>query len=81
MDVIQILANDYNKTMNDIINRYASINSYLPKDEFTKVMIEYLKSWKIKLINLANDELADPMMRQVASINLLDINNRLELVS
>ena len=81
MDNIQILANDYNKTMNNNINRYAILNSNLPKNEFNKVMINHLNSWKIKLINLSNDVYADPMMRQVAAINLYDINSRLRLIS
>lgn len=81
MDNIQILANDYNKTMNNIINRYMALNSNLPENEFKDLMINHLNSWKIKLINLSNDVYADPMMRQVAAINLYDINSRLRLIS
>jgi hypothetical protein len=81
MDNIQILVNDYNKTMNNIINRYAALNSNLSENEFKDLMINHLNSWKIKLINLSNDVYADPMMRQVAAINLYDINSRLRLIS
>lgn len=81
MDNIQILANDYNKTMNNIINRYAALNSNLPENEFKDLMINHLNSWKIKLINLSNDVYTDPMMRQVAAINIYDIDSRLRLIS
>ena len=81
MDTIQILANDYYNIMMNNINKFAKLNSFLPKNEFNKVMINHLNSWKIKLINLSNDEYADPMMKQVADISLLHINEMLRLAS
>lgn len=81
MDAIQILANDYYRIMCDNINKFAKLNSSLPKDEFNKVMINHLNAWKVKLINLSNDEYADPMMKQVADINILHINEMLRLAS
>ena len=81
MDIIQILANDYYKIMMDNINHFAKLNSSLPKDKFNKIMINHLKSWQLKLINLANDDYADPMMKQVADINVLHINEMLRLAS
>lgn len=81
MDTLQKLVNDYNDTMSNSIYDYAVLNSKLPRDEFKSVMTKHLLSWKSKLIDMTNNEFVDPIMRQVAAINLYDIDSRLRVTS
>lgn len=81
MDTLQKLANDYNDAMSNSIYDYAVLNSKLPRDEFKSVMTKHLLSWKSKLIDMTNNEFVDPIMRQVAAINLYDIDSRLRVTS
>ena len=81
MDTLQKLANDYNDTMSNSIYDYAVLNSKLPRDEFKSVMNKHLLAWKSKLIDMSNNEFVDPIMRQVAAINLYDIDSRLRVTS
>lgn len=81
MDTLQKLANDYNDTMSNNIYDYAVLNSKLPRDEFKIVMTKHLLTWKSKLIDMSNNEFVDPIMRQVAAINLYDIDSRLRVTS
>lgn len=81
MDTLQKLANDYNDTMSNSIYDYAVLNSKLPSDEFKSVMTKYLLAWKSKLVSMSNSKFVDPIMRQVAAINLYDIDSRLRVTS
>lgn len=81
MDTLQKLANDYNDAMSNSIYDYAVLNSRLPADEFKSVMTKHLLSWKSKLIDMTNSKFVDPIMRQVAAINLYDIDSRLRVTS
>lgn len=81
MDTLQKLVNDYNDTMSNNIYDYAVLNSKLPADEFKNVMNKYLLAWKSKLVAMTNNEFVDPIMRQVAAINLYDIDSRLRVTS
>lgn len=81
MDTLQKLVNDYNDTMSNSIYNYAVLNSNLPTNEFRSVMNKYLLAWKSKLIDMTNNQFVDPIMRQVAAINLHDINSRLRVMS
>lgn len=81
MDTLQKLVNDYNDTMSNSIYDYAVLNSKLPHDEFKNVMNKYLLAWKSKLVAMTNNEFVDPIMRQVAAINLYDIDSRLRVTS
>lgn len=81
MDTLQKLANDYNDTMSNSIYDYAVLNSTLSRDEFKSVMTKYLLAWKSKLVSMSNSKFVDPIMRQVAAINLYDIDSRLRVTS
>lgn len=81
MDTLQKLVNDYNDTMSNSIYDYAVLNSDLPSDEFKSVMTKHLLAWKSKLVAMTNNEFVDPIMRQVAAINLYDIDSRLRVTS
>lgn len=81
MDTLQKLVNDYNDTMSNSIYDYAVLNSKLPHDEFKIVMNNHLLAWKSKLVAMTNNEFVDPIMRQVAAINLYDIDSRLRVTS
>nr|DAS23164.1 MAG TPA: hypothetical protein [Caudoviricetes sp.] len=81
MDTLQKLVIDYNDTMSNSIYDYAVLNSKLPRDEFKSVMTKHLLSWKSKLIDMSNSKFVDPIMRQVAAINLYDIDSRLRVTS
>ena len=81
MDTLQKLVNDYNDTMSNSIYDYAVLNSKLPRDEFKSVMNKHLLAWKSKLVDMTNNEFVDPIMRQVAAINLYDIDSRLRVTS
>ena len=81
MDTLQKLANDYNDTMSNNIYDYAVLNSKLPHDEFKSVMTKYLLAWKSKLVSMSNSKFVDPILRQVAAINLYDIDSRLRVTS
>jgi len=81
VDTLQKLANDYNDTMSNSIYDYAVLNSKLPHDEFKSVMTKYLLAWKSKLVSMSNSKFVDPIMRQVAAINLYDIDSRLRVTS
>lgn len=81
MDTLQKLVNDYNDTMSNSIYDYAILNSDLPSDEFKSVMTKHLLAWKSKLVAMTNNEFVDPIMRQVAAINLYDIDSILRVTS
>ena len=81
MDTLQKLANDYNDTMSNSIYDYAVLNSTLSRDEFKRVMTKYLLAWYSKLVCMSNSKFVDPIMRQVAAINLYDIDSRLRVTS
>lgn len=81
MDTLQKLVNDYNDTMSNSIYDYAILNSALSRDEFKSVMNKHLLAWKSKLVAMTNNEFVDPIMRQVAAINLYDIYSRLRVTS
>lgn len=81
MDTLQKLVNDYNDTMSNSIYDYAVLNSALSRDEFKSVMNKHLLAWKSKLIDMTNNQFVDPIMRQVAAINLYDIDSRLRVTS
>jgi len=81
VDTLQKLVNDYNDTMSNSIYDYAVLNSKLPADEFKSVMNRHLLAWKSKLVAMTNNEFVDPIMRQVAAINLYDIDSRLRVTS
>lgn len=81
MDTLQKLVNDYNDTMSNSIYDYAVLNSALSRDEFKSVMTKHLLAWKSKLIDMTNNQFVDPIMRQVAAINLYDIDSRLRVTS
>lgn len=81
MDTLQKLANDYNDAMSNSIYDYAVLNSNLQPSEFKSVMNKHLLAWKYKLVAMTNNEFVDPIMRQVAAINLYDIDSRLRVTS
>ena len=80
MDNITILARDYNDIMSDNIYMFAIKNSGLPRHEFDKLMYRHLNNWKAHLLNIINDDYANPIMKQVADINLYDIDSRLRII-
>lgn len=81
MDTLQKLVNDYNDTMSNNIYDYAVLNSNLSPNEFKIAMNKHLLAWKSKLIDMTNSKFVDPIMRQVAAINLYDIDSRLRVTS
>lgn len=81
MDTLQKLVNDYNDTMSNSIYDYAVLNSNLSPNEFKIAMNKHLLAWKSKLIDMTNSKFVDPIMRQVAAINLYDIDSRLRVTS
>lgn len=81
MDTLQKLVNDYNDTMSNNIYDYAVLNSNLSPNEFKIAMNKHLLAWKSKLIDMTNNQFVDPIMRQVAAINLYDIDSRLRVTS
>lgn len=81
MDTLQKLVNDYNDTMSNSIYDYAVLNSNLSPNEFKIAMNKHLLAWKSKLIDMTNNQFVDPIMRQVAAINLYDIDSRLRVTS
>lgn len=81
MDTLQKLVIDYNDTMSNNIYDYAVLNSNLSPNEFKIAMNKHLLAWKSKLIDMTNNQFVDPIMRQVAAINLYDIDSRLRVTS
>ena len=80
MDTITILARDYNDIMSDNIYMFAIKNSGLPRLEFDLLMYRHLNNWKAHLLNIINDNYANPIMKQVADLNLYDIDSRLRII-
>ena len=80
MDTITILARDYNDIMSNNIYMFAIKNSGLARHEFNLLMYRHLNNWKAHLLNIINDDYANPIMKQVADINLYDIDSRLRII-
>ena len=79
MDAIQSLVNDRYSVMMTSIDNYAKSLSHLNKDDANKKLRNYVTRWRDNFSQISNNELADPIMRQVADINLNLVNSMLNV--
>lgn len=77
MDYIQSLVNDRYSVMMTSIDNYAKSLSHLPKDIADKELRSYIIRWRDNFSHISNNELADPIMRQVADVNYNIANSML----
>jgi hypothetical protein len=76
MDSIQLLANEYHQDMLASIDAYArSIRPFLTNDEFDKAMHKHISDWKVRLSDISNDTLVDPIKKEIVDINLSIVNS------
>ena len=76
MDYIQSLVQDRYNVMMTSIDNYAKSLSHLDKDTYDKELRNYIIRWR-DFSHISNNELADPIMRQVADVNLNIVNSML----
>lgn len=77
MDYIQSLVQDRYNVMMTSIDNYAKSLSHLPKDDANKELRNYIIRWRDNFSHISNNELADPIIRQVADVNLNIVNSML----
>lgn len=77
MDYIQSLVQDRYNVMMTSIDNYAKSLSHLDKDTYDKELRTYIIRWRDNFSHISNNELADPIMRQVADVNLNIVNSML----
>lgn len=77
MDYIQSLVQDRYNVMMTSIDNYAKSLSHLDKDTHDKELRNYIIRWRDNFSHISNNELADPIMRQVADVNLNIVNSML----
>jgi hypothetical protein len=77
MDYIQSLVQDRYNVMMTSIDNYAKSLSHLDKDKYDKALRNYIIRWRDNFSHISNNELADPIMRQVADVNLNIVNSML----
>lgn len=77
MDYIQSLVQDRYNVMMTSIDNYAKYLSHLDKDTYDKALRNYIIRWRDNFSHISNNELADPIMRQVADVNLNIVNSML----
>ena len=77
MDYIQLLVNDRYNVMMTSIDNYAKSLSHLDKETAEKELRNYVIRWRDNFYHTSNNKLADPIMRQVADINLNIVNSML----
>jgi len=77
MDYIQSLVQDRYNVMMTSIDNYAKSLSHLDKDTYDKELRNYIIRWRDNFSHISNNELADPIMRQVADINYNIVNSML----
>lgn len=77
MDYIQSLVQDRYNVMMTSIDNYAKSLSHLDKDNYDKALRNYIIRWRDNFSHISNNELADPIMRQVADVNLNIVNSML----
>ena len=70
MYYIQLLVKERYDVMMTSIDNYAKTLVNLPKDEANIKLRNYVIRWRDNFSQISNNKLADPIMRQVASINL-----------
>lgn len=77
MDYIQSLVQDRYNVMMTSIDNYAKSLSHLPKHSADKELRNYIIRWRDNFSHISNNELADPIMRQVVDVNLNIVNSML----
>lgn len=77
MDYIQSLVQDRYNVMMTSIDNYAKSLSHLDKDTYDKELRNYIIRWRDNFSHISNNELANPIMRQVADVNLNIVNSML----
>lgn len=77
MDYIQSLVQDRYNVMMTSIDNYAKSLSHLDKDTYDKELRNYIIRWRDNFSHISNNELADPIMRQVADVNYNIANSML----
>lgn len=77
MDYIQSLVQDRYNVMMTSIDNYAKYLLHLDKDTYDKELRNYIIRWRDNFSHISNNELADPIMRQVADVNLNIVNSML----
>jgi len=77
MDYIQSLVQDRYNVMMTSIDNYAKSLSHLSKHNADKELRNYIIRWRDNFSHISNNELADPIMRQVADVNLNIVNSML----
>ena len=77
MDYIQSLVQDRYNVMMTSIDNYVKSLSHLDKDTYDKALRNYIIRWRDNFSHISNNELADPIMRQVADVNLNIVNSML----
>jgi hypothetical protein len=76
MDSIQLLANEYHQGILASVDAYArSIRPFLTNDEFDKAMHKHISDWKVRLSDISNDTLVDPIKKEIVDINLSIVNS------
>lgn len=77
MDYIQSLVQDRYNVMMTSIDNYAKSLSHLDKESYDKELRNYIIRWRDNFSHISNNELADPIMKQVADVNLSIVNSML----
>lgn len=77
MDYIQSLVQDRYNVMMTSIDNYAKSLSHLDEDTYDKELRNYIIRWRDNFSHISNNELADPIMRQVADVNYNIANSML----